>query len=91
MPVKIQSKNETLEDAIEKLERASKENDYSLKIVIQTREFKVSRLFQYQTDVKIIKSLELQALEMTRKNDFSETTTTKLPSENIISKTNFMT
>src|SRR5665648_1102307 len=42
VPVKIQSDYETIEDAIEKIERASIGKDYTLKIVIQTRETAVS-------------------------------------------------
>jgi site-specific DNA-methyltransferase (adenine-specific) len=68
VPVKIQNEYETLEDAIEKLEKASIGKNYSLKIVIQTRETESSRLFDFQTDVEIIKSLELQAKDFTRKN-----------------------
>jgi site-specific DNA-methyltransferase (adenine-specific) len=67
VPVKIQGDNETLEDAVEKLERASIGKNYVLKIVIQTREAEMSRLFDFQTDVEIIKSLDLQAKERTRK------------------------
>lgn len=67
VPVKIQSENETLEDAIEKLERASIGKDYALKIVIQTKESKTNRLFDFHSDVEIIKSLELQTKELTKR------------------------
>lgn len=67
VPVKIQGEYETLEDAIEKLERASVGKNYAIKIVIQTKESATSRLFQFHTDIEIIKSLELQAKELTRK------------------------
>ncbi|GAB6010700.1 DNA methyltransferase [Viscerimonas tarda] len=60
VPVKIQGKYESLEDAIEKLEKASINKDYAMKIVVQTKETNVSRLFYLQTNVVIIKSLELQ-------------------------------
>lgn len=68
VPVKIQSEYETIEDAIEKLEKASIGKNYSMKIVIQTKESEMSRLFDFQTDVEIIKSLELQAKERTKKS-----------------------
>jgi site-specific DNA-methyltransferase (adenine-specific) len=68
VPVKIQGDYETLEDAIEKLERASLGKNYQLKIVVQTSESDSSRLFSIQSDVEIIKSLELQAKELTRKS-----------------------
>lgn len=68
VPVKIQSAHETLEDAIEKLEKASLGKNYSMKIVIQTKESETSRLFDFQTDVEIIKSLELQAKERAKKS-----------------------
>lgn len=68
VPVKIQSEYETIEDAIEKLEKASIGKNYSMKIVIQTKESEMSRLFDFQTDVEIIKSLELQVKERTKKS-----------------------
>lgn len=64
IPVKIQSDNESLEDAIEKVERASLGKGYAMKIVIQTRETSFSRLFEIESDVQIIKSLELQTMEI---------------------------
>ena len=67
VPVKIQGEYETIEDAIEKLERASLGKGYSLKILIQTKESGMSRLFDFQTDVEIIKSLDLQAKELARR------------------------
>ena len=67
VPVKIQAEYETIEDAIEKLERASLGRDYNLKILIQTKETTgTSRLFSIQSDVEIIKSLELQAKELAK-------------------------
>ncbi len=67
VPVKIQGEYETVEDAIEKLERAVMGKGYSMKILIQTKESGISRLFDVQTDVEIIKSLELQTKELTKK------------------------
>ncbi|MFZ6024391.1 MAG: DNA-methyltransferase [Bacteroidota bacterium] len=67
VPVKIQSDYETIEDAIEKLERASIGKNYPTKIVIQTKDAGSSRLFSFQTDVIILKSLELQVKELTTK------------------------
>ena len=65
VPVKIQSDSETLSNAIEKLERACLGKDYHLKIVIQTkREAKDSRLFDFISDVRIIKSDKLKIEEM---------------------------
>lgn len=67
VPVKIQSKYETIEDAIEKLERATVGKNYPTKIVIQTKDSGISRLFDFQTEVLILKSLELQAKDLTRR------------------------
>lgn len=67
VPIKIQGEYETIEDAIEKIERASIGKNYSLKIVIQTRESNLGRLFDFHTDVVVVKSLELQARELTKK------------------------
>lgn len=67
VPVKIQSVYETIEDAIEKLERATVGKNYPTKIVIQTKDSGISRLFDFQTDVIILKSLELQAKDLTRR------------------------
>lgn len=74
IPVKIQNDYETLEDAIEKLERATIGKDYPIKIVIQTKETGITRLFDFQSDVKILKSLELQAKDFAmNKNSCSAT------------------
>ena len=69
VPVKIQGENETIEDAIEKLEKSSYGKDYKMKILIQTRETGISRLFGFESDVTIIKSLELQTKDLLKKNN----------------------
>lgn len=69
VPVKIQGEYETIEDAIEKLEKASYGKDYKMKILIQTRETGISRLFGFESDVTVIKSLELQTKDLIKKNN----------------------
>ncbi len=69
VPVKIQKENETIDDAIEKLEKASKGKKYSLKILIQTKNNDVSRLFSFPTDVKIIKLLSTQIEDLLISNN----------------------
>ncbi len=69
VPVKIQGEYETIEDAIEKLEKASYGKDYKMKILIQTRETGISRLFGFESDVTIVKSLELQTKDLLKKNN----------------------
>ena len=69
VPVKIQGEYETKEDAIEKLEKASYGKDYKMKILIQTRETGISRLFGFESDVTIMKSLELQTKDLLKKNN----------------------
>lgn len=69
VPIKIQGKYETIEDAIEKLEKASYGKDYKMKILIQTRETGVSRLFGFESDITIMKSLELQTKDLLKKNN----------------------
>ncbi len=69
VPVKIQTEHESIEDAIEKLEKATYGKDYKMKILIQTKETGISRLFGFETDVTILKSLELQAKELAVKNN----------------------
>lgn len=68
VPVKIQGEYETIEDAIEKLEKASYGKDYKMKILIQTRDTEISRLFDFESDVTIVKSLELQTKDLMKKN-----------------------
>ncbi|WP_201293650.1 hypothetical protein [Tenacibaculum maritimum] len=69
VPVKIQGKNETLNDAIKKLEKSCQGKDYDLKIVIQTRkEAKGNRLFELVSDVEIIKSDKLKIEELKTKS-----------------------
>ena len=69
VPVKIQGEYETIEDAIEKLEKASYDKGYKMKILIQTRETGISRLFGFESDVTVIKSLELQTKDLIKKNN----------------------
>jgi site-specific DNA-methyltransferase (adenine-specific) len=69
VPVKIQGEYETIEDGIEKLEKASYGKDYKMKILIQTRETGISRLFGFESDVTIVKSLELQTKDLLKKNN----------------------
>lgn len=69
VPVKIQEENESLEDAIEKLEKASLGKGYIMKVLIQTKEKEASRLFGFESDVMIIKSLEMQVKDLMKKND----------------------
>lgn len=73
VPVKIQGESETIEDAIEKLEKASYGKDYKMKILIQTRETGISRLFGFESDVTILKSLELQTKDLLKKYNESIT------------------
>lgn len=61
VPVKIQSEHESLEDAIEKLEKASIKKGYALKIVVQTQAHTGARLFGIKSDVRVIPSMALQA------------------------------
>lgn len=69
VPVKIQGKHETLNDATEKLERSCQGKGYHLKIIIQTRkESKGNRLFELVSDVKIIKSAKLKIEELKRES-----------------------
>ena len=74
VPVKIQGEYETIEDAIKKLEKASYGKYYKMKILIQTRETGISRLFGFDSDVTIIKSLELQTKDLLNKNNEGITT-----------------
>lgn len=67
VPVKIQGEYERIEDAIGKLEKASYGKDYKMKILIQTRETGMNRLFGFESNVTIIKSLELQTKDLLKK------------------------
>jgi site-specific DNA-methyltransferase (adenine-specific) len=40
-----------------------------MKILIQTRETEISRLFGFESDVTIVKSLELQTKDLMKKNN----------------------
>jgi site-specific DNA-methyltransferase (adenine-specific) len=69
VPVKIQGKYESLDDAIEKLEKASLGKEYYLKIVVQTQEIGVRRMFGIQSDVDVIKSLDLVLREKAKEHE----------------------
>ncbi len=73
VPVKIQAEWESLDDAVEKLERASLGKGYSYKIVVQTKEAAPNRIFEIDSHVEIIKSLELQARERGKKRNLIKT------------------
>ncbi|MGL4942630.1 MAG: DNA-methyltransferase [Thermoguttaceae bacterium] len=66
VPVKIQRENEVLDDAIDKLEHATIGKGFRLKIVVQTRLAERTRFFDTDTDIKIVKTPELQIRELTR-------------------------
>lgn len=74
VPVKIQSDIETLEEAFEKLEKATLGKGYPMKILIQTKEAVINPLFRFDASINIIKSLELQTKELL--NHAHETRTT---------------
>ena len=84
VPVKIQGEYETIEDAIEKLERASYGKNFKMKILIQTKETGISRLFGLETDVTILQSLELQARGLANKNN--ERLTKAIPNKGFSAK-----
>jgi len=77
VPVKIQAEYESIDDSIEKLERASFGKNYKLKIVIQTKENDSSRLFGIISDVKIIKSIQLQVKELFPQNVYKSITASR--------------
>ena len=77
VPVKIQAGYESVDDSIEKLERASFGKNYKLKIVIQTKENDSSRLFGIISDVKIIKSIQLQVKELLPQNVYKSITASR--------------
>lgn len=68
VPVKIQGDLESIEESIEKLEKATYGKNYKMKILIQTKETGVNRIFGFESDVTIIKLLELQVKDLMSKN-----------------------
>jgi site-specific DNA-methyltransferase (adenine-specific) len=60
VPIKIQKDYETLEESIEKLEHAAINENFPLKIVVQTKKTQTTRFFPLETNVKIIQSLDVQ-------------------------------
>ena len=60
IPVKIQKENETVDEAIHSLEFASRNKNFPIKILIQTNEKQNELLFSQNSDVKVIKYLNLQ-------------------------------
>lgn len=73
VPVKIQSEEETIDDSIEKLERACRGKGYKLKLLIQTKkEVGNSRLFTINSDVEIISANKLEIEELKKKLAFTK-------------------
>ena len=64
VPVKIQAAKETLNVAIEKIEKSCQGKEYDLKIVIQTRKSKGNRLSKLTNGIEIIKSEKLKIEEL---------------------------
>lgn len=69
VPVKIQGDGETVEEAIQKLEKACLGKAYKMKILIQTRETAANRLFGLDSNVIIVKSLELQVRDLMKSDE----------------------
>lgn len=69
VPVKIQGDGETVEEAIQKLEKACLGKAYKMKILIQTRETAANRLFGLDSNVIIVKSLELQVRDLLKSDE----------------------
>ena len=68
VPVKIQSERESLNDAKEKLERSCVGKGYKLKIIIQTKEETgADRLFEFVSNIQLVKSPKLLADELKNK------------------------
>ncbi|MBR7064345.1 MAG: hypothetical protein IKI31_04285, partial [Treponema sp.] len=59
-PIKIQKDSETLDDAIASLENAVHGKDFPIKILIQTNEKHNTNLFEKETDIKVVKYVDLQ-------------------------------
>ena len=64
VPVKIQAAKETLNVAIEKIEKSCQGKEYDLKIVIQTRKSKGNRLSKLTNGIEISKSEKLKIEEL---------------------------
>ncbi len=64
VPVKIQGEYETIEEAIEKLEKASFRKGYKMKILIQTKKEEISLPFRGRPPVIILKTLDLQVKDL---------------------------
>ena len=60
IPIKIQKDSETIDDAIASLENAVCGKDFPIKILIQTNEKHNTNLFEKETDIKIVKYVDLQ-------------------------------
>lgn len=69
VPVKIQKDNETIENAITKLNKATNGKDYKMKILILTKETNVSNILKFEQNITILKSLELQVKELSYINN----------------------
>jgi len=77
VPVKIQNKYESLTDAIEKIEKACRKKEYKLKIVIQTKSvISSSRIFDFASDVKVIKAPSLMLDELKKSINVEPLTST---------------
>ena len=60
IPIKIQKETETIDEAIFNLENSVKGKEFPIKILIQTNEKHDSNLFERNTDIKVVKYVDLQ-------------------------------
>ncbi len=60
IPIKIQKDTETIDEAILSLENAVRGKDFPIKILIQTNETHTANLSERETDVKVVKYVDLQ-------------------------------
>ena len=64
IPIKIQKETETIDEAIFNLENSVKGKEFPIKILIQTNEKHDSNLFERNTDIKVVKYVDLQIKNM---------------------------
>lgn len=81
VPVKIQNDNDSLEETAEKLEKSCSGKDYTIKIIIQTKEGELKKTFSLNPNIKIIKALYLQVNSIISKKNLANKVSMELLSK----------
>jgi hypothetical protein len=75
VPVKIQTSEESLESAIDKLLRACKGKHFAMMLVVQTNTLRQADIVEYPPEIKILQAPAIQLKELLENSHLTSTST----------------